>query len=787
MKKLLSALLCVAMLFSLAACTQTPEPAPTQDPTEPPAEGIFTDAAQALKSLSDVTVDLTIDTLTTVAGEKFSELSTQNLTYLAAGKDDAIIAVDETLEFGLHLEEDEEEDEEEEPFKYSEIWSKDTVYAQLDEDYLYSSKLDAEAAAKRYTPVVLLDASLYSSITSEKATEGTRIVFADATAAESWVLPEDAQMQSASGNATVNAEGRLTEMNYEITYTYGPASVTKKFRCVPQDTPKTVTVPESAEDYAAISHIDAVRTGVSSLAYLFQASTISLQSTDVITSEAAGVVSSKFSNIHLHGRKKDTIAKVDTDVNLINYASGKDEQRKQEEVFLDGKLTTTVNDGLPSTVPNITWEDIREYVGQAILEGYLDMGYWDDATITDLGSLYYLEFDLNENFGNTMQNEICSNFWGDPSFLVNLASEYKNEEVTGYLSIDKYTGLPVAAGYYYKGVHTIEKQKYALISQLDQAIESPAKGAYKEITEEMPEEQEPETKPTPLFYKVTGQNGQQMWLLGTIHIGDERTAYLPQEIRDAFEASDALALECDTEKFDEQIEKDEKLAQKVSDLYFYSDGKEHIKEAMSEEDYAAALKLLKAVGGYNLNLPYAKPYIWSNTIEQFYLRQGYQLHQDQGVEERLTAWAKELGKEIWEIESSMDQIKMSTGFSDDLQMWMLEDVLTGNAREYWESSWELYQMWCEGNEETLRQEISSQWSEMTEEEAAKYGPLMEEYDKAMSFDRNEGMLDTAVEYLESGKVIFYAVGLAHLLDSTNGLVDALQQAGYTVELVSYAG
>ena len=47
------------------------------------------------------------------------------------------------------------------------------------------------------------------------------------------------------------------------------------------------------------------------------------------------------------------------------------------------------------------------------------------------------------------------------------------------------------------------------------------------------------------------------------------------------------------------------------------------------------------------------------------------------------------------------------------------------------------------------------------------------------------MLKTAIEYLESGEVIFYAVGLAHLLDNTNGLVQALRDAGYTVELVTY--
>lgn len=46
------------------------------------------------------------------------------------------------------------------------------------------------------------------------------------------------------------------------------------------------------------------------------------------------------------------------------------------------------------------------------------------------------------------------------------------------------------------------------------------------------------------------------------------------------------------------------------------------------------------------------------------------------------------------------------------------------------------------------------------------------------------MLETAKEYLESGDVVFYAVGLAHLL-AEDGLVNTLREAEYTVESVNY--
>jgi uncharacterized protein YbaP (TraB family) len=122
---------------------------------------------------------------------------------------------------------------------------------------------------------------------------------------------------------------------------------------------------------------------------------------------------------------------------------------------------------------------------------------------------------------------------------------------------------------------------------------------------------------------------------------------------------------------------------------------------------------------------------------------------------------------------------------------MLEEAIESDASEYWGSTSELYELWCAGDEAALREQLSDEvdTSELTEEELAEYEemkPLLEEYNTAISYDRNDNMLKVAIEYLESGETVFYAVGLAHLLNDVNGLVDALRAAGYTVELVQYA-
>ena len=792
MKKLIAMMLCAAMLLSMAGCKQPPVETtapPTTVPAEPTAADLYAEARAELESAGHISLELILTKYTTVAGDEFSEQSSQTLTYQGIGTEDLIIAMDEKVDFSIHVQEA-HKTERPNPMEYREIWSRDTLYAELGNASRFSESVEAEAAAERYVPAALLDAKLYGSITSEETAGGTVITFGDPTAAETWAVPEEGELKEAAGTALIGKDGSLEKMTYSVTYLYGTTEITLEVESKPMDTPLEVAAPADADAYTPVSCIEAVRMSVSSYALMAQADAITTSGLASMFCQAAGVVRNESSVVNLHGRREDTVAKFETGVYFMDYSSGESDKYDLEETYMDGTLTSVENDGLPVTDSGFSWEDIRGYAAEAFIYGMPEPNYWQDVTGTDMGSVYFLEFTLNDNFGNYMQNEICRMLWNDPSFLLELSSEYVNKELNGYLSVDKYTGLPVAAGYYYEGVHTIDGYKYPLTMQFDQSIEAPSLGAYKEITEKMPEEAEPENKATPVFYHVTGENGQEMWLLGTIHVGDRRTAYLPQEIYDAFAASDALAIECDTKAFDEQVEEDEALSEEVSSLYFYSGIS--LEVMMEEDTYAQAEKLLKAVGGYNMNMPYAKPYLWSSSIDDFYMRQGYQLHRDQGVEERLYTWAEEMDKEIREVESSMFQLKMLTGFSKDLQIMMLEESMENSAREYWESIMELYELWCAGDEAALREELSDEvdMTDWTEEEKTEYEEvkhLIEEYNQAMSYDRNDGMLEKAIEYLESGDVVFYAVGLAHLLNNVNGLVDTLREAGYTVELVTYAG
>ena len=281
---------------------------------------------------------------------------------------------------------------------------------------------------------------------------------------------------------------------------------------------------------------------------------------------------------------------------------------------------------------------------------------------------------------------------------------------------------------------------------------------------------------------MTGTDGQEMWLLGTIHIGDARTSYLPQEIYDAFDAADALAVEINSDAFDKEMEDNEELSDQVTAHYFYDDGTQTSDHVEDEELFGYAEMYLKATGNYHMNAPYLKVNAWANSIDNFFLRQSYELSSTQGVDNQLIWRANNQGKEIREVESSLFQIEMLMGFSDGLQEQLLYEAVYADPYEYVDDTRELFEMWCAGDEAALIAYLTEEpdYTDMTDEEIS----LVEEYNNAMGTDRNDDMHDVAVGYLESGDVIFYAVGLAHLL-AEDGLVNTLRDAGYTVELVTY--
>ena len=280
---------------------------------------------------------------------------------------------------------------------------------------------------------------------------------------------------------------------------------------------------------------------------------------------------------------------------------------------------------------------------------------------------------------------------------------------------------------------------------------------------------------TPLLYKATSDNGGEVWLFGSIHVGNDDMYPLPDYVNNAYNEADSLAVEVDV------IDMEETALDYVADYQkvMYLDGTT-IKDHISEDLYNDAVKILEDKDYYTSMLDYYYPSMWSSFIEVFeYENCGYD--SKKGIDMHLLNLAKENKKNIVEIESASSQITLLGEFSEELQILQLEEVVAGyNTEESKTYLKDLVSAWTSGNEESITAIIceDSSSEDYTEEEMK----LLEEYNQKMLVDRNILMADFAEKALKDGDSVFICVGTAHIVGE-GAMVDLLRDRGYTVEIV----
>lgn len=280
---------------------------------------------------------------------------------------------------------------------------------------------------------------------------------------------------------------------------------------------------------------------------------------------------------------------------------------------------------------------------------------------------------------------------------------------------------------------------------------------------------------TPLLYKATSDNGGEVWLFGSIHVGNDDMYPLPDYVNNAYNEADSLAVEVDV------IDMEENAMDYIADYQkvMYLDGTT-IKDHISEDLYNDAVKILEDNDYYTSMLDYYYPSMWSSFIEVFeYENSGYD--SKKGIDMHLLNLAKENKKNIVEIESASSQITLLGEFSEELQILQLEEVVAGyNTEESKTYLKDLVSAWTSGNEESITAIIceDSSSEDYTEEEMK----LLEEYNQKMLVDRNILMTDFAEKALKDGDSVFICVGTAHIVGE-GAMVDLLRDRGYTVEIV----
>ena len=775
MKRLTALIVVLAMVAALCGCggggATTPETSvpPTTTEPAPLAADLYAEANEKLAALTNVQLDITYMEEMLLGADTFKSTTQEIVTLLDLGKETFRAATEGTCYSGSYYTE------------HTEQFLDGMYYGKINSD-CFKAEMTAEDVLDRLLPVQLIDPSLYTSIEQTAENEFT---FTGSEILESWVDNSYTILTEATGTATLDENGIPDKFTYKATYTQGAAdmtiSVTVKVKAAPAEA--SVSAPDKADSYQLLDTPEAPALFHMVMGNLIQATAISSTTTEAVVIQAANFSEVQQTELHTYGEVATQMMKYDY---VYQSASGSQtDTYTASDTYRDGVLTSQEDNGPAVTDSTVMPSQIEAFIDEVVYAQMPNTALVADYDLTFVGDTLLLEYTFTDEVGEGMRDGLSEGYLGDANLISDLSSSYETTAMSGYIGIDASTGMPLSVAQTYMATHTVDGQQFLLSWVNQQKLQLGNLRTRDAIVGEPLPPEEPEEKASPVFYKVTGAEGQQMWLLGTIHVGDERTAFLPQEIYDAFDSSDALAVEFESESYTAKLMEDEEAMQRYLEAFLYTDGTTTQEHLGDEELFEQLQKFLQASGTYEATMLVTKPIFLEQTISSFYMSNGYRLSSDYGVDNQLQSRAYDQEKEILSVESGEFQMDLLGAFSDELQVYMLRDVLEYGQCAYNYHTEQLFELWCAGDEAELIEYLNEEAEEdpdLTEEEKA----LVAEYEQAIETGRNVDMLTVAEEYLSSGKTVFYAVGLAHLL-ADDGLVNTLRDAGYTVELVSYAG
>ena len=301
-------------------------------------------------------------------------------------------------------------------------------------------------------------------------------------------------------------------------------------------------------------------------------------------------------------------------------------------------------------------------------------------------------------------------------------------------------------------------------------------------TESEPASTEPEPAGAedvhPMLFHVTGPDGAEMYLFGTIHVGDGRMDVALDKLAPILEDCGALAVEFDIVAY----EKRDTQTQMQDILPFILSNDTTIEDYMPPEMYAQAYELLQQAKLYPSLMKHYNLAMWAQLVESAALQLSCpELNVEGGMDRHLITFCYEKGIEVRDVESPELQYGLLASFSDELYLLLIENTLD-NLDTYGDSTRELYEAWLSGDYDRILALVDGEDEEADETYTPEQLAMIEDYNYRMLDERNLGMRDRALEWLAAGDKVFFAVGAAHLVGDA-GLVTLLREAGYTVEQI----
>lgn len=270
-----------------------------------------------------------------------------------------------------------------------------------------------------------------------------------------------------------------------------------------------------------------------------------------------------------------------------------------------------------------------------------------------------------------------------------------------------------------------------------------------------------------LWKVVNGETN--VYLLGSIHVGDEKLYPIRDEINNAFEASDIVVTEVDITK---ELTKEE--TDNIVRLGYYQDGTT-IKDHVSPLTYVN-LKIIANKYGLDMDaIDQTQVWLLNMILDEELLPANEVITSADGIDIHFLELAKKRAMTNLELETAYLQYKMLSSFSDEYQEESLNHTLdmirySQDGYDVNENDDYLLSIWKSGDLETM----DSIAVAIKEENL--------EYYNGMLANRNKGMTDKIIGYLNGSepKTYFVIAGALHMA-GPDSIIKLLKSQGYTVE------
>lgn len=287
-----------------------------------------------------------------------------------------------------------------------------------------------------------------------------------------------------------------------------------------------------------------------------------------------------------------------------------------------------------------------------------------------------------------------------------------------------------------------------------------------------------EAKPaaSPTVYKVEDQNGNTIYLFGTMHLMKmdvyESAQPFGAALEEAYAYADKIAVEIDV-----VAALNDPAAQMAAALdMMYTDGTTVLDHGVTEEMLYAISELL---GVPAETLAAIKLSSWSSLLLLPAMAE-LNMSVEGGVDLWVLQRAYSDGKEVVELETIDSQTDVIASMSDELMVYQIEMLLEDPAETVKQLS-DMYDAWLGGDIENLKKLLDE--SENPEGMDEKLAEDLRAFNEALGKERDNAFFEDAVNYLASGEKVMIAIGAAHIVGET-GIASRLAEAGYTVTDIS---